>query len=246
MSNKDIGQKRILGHLTDQELSSKTIQEIVDEYFVSRSTVNKEFLTRGIKPQQKTFNFNVSKQDLKELTFTEIARREKTTVARLYTFVYQTYGIKQKEVRKMYDAHQKELRRVDILTDDELRKPISYLIKVYGATSKAIKEERLKRGLNLGCNRFKLTHVTDEELFGLSSAEACIKFGVSYDTISREKQKRKKAIDPNFKKRPRNVLKNVSNEELFGTLVRVTAEKYGVSHATVCKERKTRRKNGRV
>lgn len=246
MSNKDTGQKRILGHLTDQELSSKTTQEIVDEYFVSRSTVNKEFLARGIKPQQKTLNFNVTKQDLKELKFAEIVRREKTTPARLYTFVYQTYGIKQKEVYEMYNEYQKEIRRVDILSDEELRKPISYLIKVYSANSKAIKEEREKRGFNLGSNRFKLTHVTDEELFGISSAEACIKFGVSYDTIAREKQKRKKAIDPNFKKRPRNVLKNVSNEELFGTLVRVTAEKYGVSHATVSKERKTRRENGRV
>lgn len=239
--------KRILEHLTNQELSSRTVKDIANEYYIHEMTVYVELKRRGLNQLQKEEQvFNVTIQDLKTIPLAHIAKRERTTQALLYRYIHNTYGIKRKEVFKLYKVHNDELRRIDVLSDEELSKPNSYLVKTYRTTSTKIKEERLKRGLNFKNFRFRLIHVSDDDLFNLSLEELRTKHCVTYDTISRERQKRRMEKDPNFKKRPRNLLKNVSDEELFGKKIKVIAAEYNVSNNTVCNERKKRRDNGTV
>lgn len=185
--------KRILGHLTDKELTSKTINEIVTEYYVHKDTAYREFERRGLTPLSKEEpTFNVTIQDLKEIPFSRIVEREKTTVPLLHKYIYKTYGIKRKEVYKMYLETKKEKRNLEALSDEEIKKPCAYLVKTYGTNSKEIKKEREKRGMNLRENRFRLTHVSDEVLFNLKLNELQAKYSVSHDTISRERRRRRR------------------------------------------------------
>lgn len=238
---------RVLEHLTDQELTSKGVECLVEEYFLERSTVRGEFYKRGLKPPQKEMpHISVTIQDLKETPVTQLAKREKTTEKIIHKFVYQTHGIKQEEIYKMYQAHQKEKRRIDLLSDDEIRKPHVYLIKMYGTTGQEIREERLKRGLTLKENKFMLSHVSDDELLNTPIKQLQERYCVSYDTVSRERRARKFKKDTSFKKRSLNILKDVNDDELFGSTENALAEKYGVSKSTVYNEKKRRRDDGRV
>lgn len=239
--------KRILEHLTNQELSVRTIKEIADEYFVHEVTVRDEFKRRGLTLQQKEEpTFNVTIEDLKEIPFARIAKREGTKPPILYRYVYSVYGIKKKEIYQMYLEAKAIKSNLEVLSDDEIRKPCAYLVKTYGTTGQKIRDEREKRGINFKENRFILIHVSDEDLFNLTLKELQAKYSVTADTICRERRRRKREKDNDFKPRARNVLKDVSNEELFGTSDSAIVKKYGVNKNTVYNERKKRRDNGTI
>lgn len=238
--------KSILSKVDDYYLTHTPLDQIEEEHFVSRSTINGELKRRNLinvvsNKTEINYDFTITTEELETITLATLAREKNTTIHYIHSYIKQTYGLTPTQAVEMRIARYNDDTDVTKLSDDELKKPISYLIKKYGMQSPKIRVEREKRGMFIKTKQLKLLHLSDDEILNNKVEYICNKYNVSIDTVNRERKRRKQAIDPNFKTRKRNILKELHDEEIFGTTAKNVCEKYNVHIGTVFKERKRRR-----
>lgn len=238
--------KSILHNVSDFYLTNTPLEKIEEEQFVSRSTISGELKRRNLvnvvsNKVEKKYDFTITMEEIETIPITVLAREKNTTINYIHKYIKQTYGLTPTQAVAMRIARYNADTNVAKLSDDELKKPIIYLIKKYGMQSPKIRAERERRGMFIKTKHLRLIHLSNDEILNSKIENICNKYNVSIDTVNRERRRRKQAIDPNFKTRNKNILKKLPNEEIFGTTAKSVSEKYNVHIGTVFKERKRRK-----
>lgn len=188
--------KSILHNVSDFYLTNTPLEKIEEEHFVSRSTINGELKRRNLvnvvsNKSEKNYDFTITTEELETITLATLAREKNTTIHYIHSYIKQTYGLTPTQAVDKRIARYNYDTDVAKLSDDELKKPISYLIKKYGMQSPKIRAEREKRGIFIKTKQLKLLHLSDDEIFGTTAKNVCEKYNVHIGTVFKERKRRR-------------------------------------------------------
>lgn len=193
--------KRILEDVTDYELVNTKITELSKKYFVHYVTVVNELKLRKLKNvhiKERT-GINVTEEDVLTINIVDLAKRESVGTPALWKHINEHLGLTSKEVAQRKQALRHKERKLEHLSDDELRKSQKYLMKHHGTTQDAIKRERDARGIVVTTVSSKINqkvrNLSDEDLYVKSLSVLAKECGVSINTISIERRRRKSEKD---------------------------------------------------
>lgn len=184
-----------LREIPDEELINKKISDIAEEYFYNKSSVRGEIARRGLKNVYiNQCSINITREEFETMPMNELCEREGVSRGRIYTYAMRTYNMTQADIKQFKLDREAKRRDLSKISDDELLKPFTYLMKTYGVLQTSIKLERDKRGLVKKATppiKKEIRTMSDFELFENSLRNLAKAYGVSTDTVSRERRRRK-------------------------------------------------------
>lgn len=238
----------MLKDIPSNELINLTVKQLSEKYFYQDCSIRNEIRKRGLKNiyVNRSVEVNISLEDYKNHSIRELSNRNKVSRHNVVLYALKTYNLTMEDLKRFGVERIEKRYDLSHISDEELSKPFTYLTKTYGVPPRSIRTEREKRGIIIlarSPHAIKLKKASDDEIFNTSIKDLIGKYGVSGDTICRERRRRKK--DNNTLKTNISVkrkLEDVSNEELFNSRVSQLQQKYNVGENTVTRERKRRNK----
>lgn len=234
-----------LKDITDNELVNCRAQDLADKYFYQIGSIRGEISRRGlVNIHSLPKEINVSLGEFKDYTIKDLCVRYGVTRPRLFSYALEKHNITREDIKRF--RKERELKRADLshVSDEELRKPVLYLMKTHGITQTSVRCEREKRGIViLPQAPFSaiVKKISNEELFSTKTMILSNKYGVGVDTVYRERRRRQEK-DNTLKTttRAKRKLEHIPTKELFSLSIAETCEKYNVGKTTVTMERRRR------
>lgn len=234
-----------LKDIPDYELINHNINFLAEKYFYTPGSIRCEISRRKLSNVHcQLKEINVSLEEFKSTSMKDLCEREKVTPHRMKVYALNTHGLTKenlKELRKNRNSKRTDLSNI---SDEEMRKPIPYLMKVYNVTQASIKPEREKRGITIlpqAPYSNAAQKIDNEELFNTTIKDLSYKYKISGDTIFRERKRRQRKDGTLKVLTMKRKLEEVSTEELFALSIKGVCEKYNVGATTVTMERRKRK-----
>lgn len=235
-----------LKEIPDEELTNKKISDIAEEYFYNETSVRCEILRRGLKNVYiNQCSINITREEFETMSMNKLCEREGVSRCRIYTYAMRTYNMTQADIKQFELEREAKRRDLSKISDDELLKSFTYLMKTYGVLQTSITPERNKRGLvkrAIPPIKKEIRTMSDFELFENSLNNLANAYNVSKDTISRERKRRRENGETSYKANHKNrKLEHVTTAELFALSIPSVCKKYNVGETTVTMERRRRK-----